>query len=226
MSKVAKIKTINQQIITKLDVMKVENEHFETNELNRSNKTLYSLLGQVYEVFTSMDKKDLETPKHLKSILKQRGVKVQENTPLLTVLIRYVFNSDRSKSYNYNRVISSAIQKGISPKDLPSHIELMGGVEECKKEFKLSEEVLEHRKKLNHAIDILRSEFHETEHFQIMEHRTEFIKKVEGCNFVFTIGRIGNDGNSIEQIYVLSEMNKAMEKIALKIIGEGFMEIL
>jgi hypothetical protein len=50
MAKLAKIKSINQQIVTKLDVMKLENEHFETTELNRSNKTLYSLLGQVYEV--------------------------------------------------------------------------------------------------------------------------------------------------------------------------------
>jgi hypothetical protein len=219
MSKVAKIKTINQQIVTKLDVMKVENEKFETNELSRSNKTLYSLLGQVYEVFNSVDKKDLETPRYLKSVLKQRGVKVQDNTPFLTVLIRYVFNSDRSKSFNYNRVISSAIQKGISPNDLPSHIQEMGGIEECKRDYIPSQETIDKKQKLKDSLESTEHKFLELSSFHTQKMTNE-IKKVEGCQFVFTVGRLGDDGKTIELISVLNQMNKAMEKTALKILSK------
>jgi hypothetical protein len=219
MAKLAKNKTINQQIVTRLDVMQVQNEHFESNELSRSNKTLYSLLGQVYDVFNNIGEKDKETPKHLKSILKQRGVKVQENTPLLTVLIRYVFNSDRSKSYNYNRVISSAIQKGISPKDLPSHIEEMGGVEECKKDYIPSQKTIDKKQSLKDSIEAIQREFMGMEILGTLENTNE-IKTVEGCQFVFTVGRLGEDGKTIELVEVLTEMNKVMENTALKLMSK------
>jgi hypothetical protein len=221
MSKVAKNKTFNQQIVTKLDVMKIQNEHFETNELSRSNKTLYSLLGQVYEVFNSVDKKDVETPKHLKEIMTKRGVKIQSNTPFLTVLIRYVFNSGRSKSYNYNRVISSAIQKGISPKDLPSHIEEMGGVEECKKEYIPSQKTIDKKQRMSDLIESIQLNFAEMESFQSVKADKE-VKKVDGCQFVFTVGRLGEDGKTIELVEVLTEMNKVMEKTALKLMSKQY----
>jgi hypothetical protein len=221
MAKLAKIKSINQQIVTKLDVMKLENEHFETTELNRSNKTLYSLLGQVYEVFNSVDKKDKETSDHLKSILKERGVKVQKNTPFLTVLIRYVINSDRSKSYNYNRVISSAIQKNISPEDLPSHIEKMGGIEECKKDYTPSQSTIEKKQFIVDLIESIQINFAEMESFQSIKNDKE-IKKVDGCQFVFTVGRLSVDGKTIELVEVLPEMNRMMEKTALKLMSNKY----
>lgn len=221
MAKSSKKQTINQQIITKLDVMKVQNEHFETNELSRSNKTLYSLLGQVYEVFKSIGEEDKETLKHLKSILTERGVKVQDNTPFLTVLIRYVFNSDRSKSFNYNRVISSAIQKGISPKDLPSHIEEMGGIEECKKDYIPSQKTIDKKQRVSDLIESIQRKFVGLESFYEFETGKQ-IKKVDGCQFVFTVGRLGEDGKTIELVEVLSEMNKAMEKTALKLMSTKY----
>jgi hypothetical protein len=219
MTKASKTKTINQQIVTKLDVMKVENEKFETNELSRSNKTLYSLLGQVYEVFQSIGEEDKETLKHLKEIMTKRGVKIQSNTPFLTVLIRYVFNSGRSKSYNYNRVISSAIQKGISPKDLPSHIEEMGGVEECKKDYIPSQKTIDKKQTLKDSIEAIQHNFVGMEFFHSVKTDKE-VKKVDGCQFVFTVGRLGEDGKTIELVEVLTEMNKVMEKTALKLMSK------
>jgi len=219
MTKASKTKTINQQIVTKLDVMKVENEKFETNELSRSNKTLYSLLGQVYEVFQSIGEEDKETLKHLKEIMTKRGVKIQSNTPFLTVLIRYVFNSGRSKSYNYNRVISSAIQKGISPKDLPSHIEEMGGVEECKKDYIPSQKTIDKKQTLKDLIEAIQHNFVGMEFFHSVKTDKE-VKKVDGCQFVFTVGRLGEDGKTIELVEVLTEMNKVMEKTALKLMSK------
>lgn len=219
MSKSVKNKSFNQQIVTKLDVMKVQNEQFETNELNRSNKTLYSLLGQVYEVYKSVEKKDKLTSDHLKSVLKERGVKVQKNTPFLTVLIRYVFNSDRSKSYNYNRVISSAIQKNISPKDLSSHIEEMGGIEECKKDYIPSQRTIDKQQSLKDSMEMIQTEFVNLDSFYTVKNTKE-IKKMDDCQFVFTVGRLGEDGKTIELVHVLTEMNKTMEKTALKMMSK------
>lgn len=221
MKKSVKNKSFNKQIVTQLDEMKGQYEIFESKDLCRSNKTLYSYLGNVYSMFTSIDKKDLETPKHLKSILKQRGVKVQDNTPLLTVLIRYVFNSGRSKSYNYNCVISSAIQKGISPKDLPSHIEEMGGVEECKKDYIPSQKTIDKKQRMSDLIESIQREFKDLEILGTVE-TSQQIKKVDGCQFVFTVGRLGDDGKTIELVEVLTEMNKTMEKTALKMMSKKY----
>lgn len=221
MSKSVKMSSINKQIVTKLDVMKSQYEHFESNEMNRSNKKLYSLLGDVYSVFKGLEKKDKGTSDHLKTTLKQRGVKVQKNTPLLTVVIRYVFNSDRSKSYNYNRVISSAIQKNISPEDLPSHIQEMGGIEECKKEYIPSQRTIDKKQRVNDLIDSIQREFMGMEIMGTLETPNK-IKKVDGCQFVFTIGRLCEDGKTIELVDVLTEMNNVMEKTALKLMSKKY----
>lgn len=82
MSKVAKNKTFNQQIVTKLDVMKIQNEHFETNELSRSNKTLYSLLGQVYEVFNSVDSVRLISLTNCGLVIAAKTLNLSRNAPL------------------------------------------------------------------------------------------------------------------------------------------------
>ncbi len=221
MSKSVKNNTFNQQIVDQLEFMKTQNENFEKNDLSRSNKTLYSLLGRVYEVYKSVEKRDKLTSDHLKSVLKQRGVKVQKNTPFLTILIRYVFNSDRSKSYNYNRVILSAIQKEITPQDLPSYIEKIGGIEECKKDYIPSQKTIDKKQHMSDLIESIQREFKDLEILGTVE-KPEKIKKVDGCQFVFTVGRLGDDGKTIELVEVLTEMNKVMEKTALKLMSKKY----
>ena len=146
----SKTVVLNDSYINHLDQLSVIRDEFENKTLRGSNKELYKILSDVYSLFIEIDsnKSKYDIVK-LKRILKEKGFKIQDNTPLLTLLIRYVFNSDRTRSYNYNRVISSAHQREISPEKLSDFIEEEGGIEECKKRFVRDPEVLEKNEKKN-----------------------------------------------------------------------------
>jgi hypothetical protein len=133
-------------IIATLDALIVEREQFEQNEYARSNKRLYGLLGKVLELYTTAAESETlltETIKQMKERMKVRGIRVQTNTVALTLFVRYLFNTDRQRALNYSRTLQAAVQQGISVKGLSRFIEDNGGVEECKKKFTKSADVLQ-----------------------------------------------------------------------------------
>lgn len=132
-------------VIDRADALFKDRERFEGAELARSNKALYKLLTQVYELFEAAraDVKCLKAAvKTMSEKLKERGVKIQSNTPALTVFVRYVFNSDRKRAYAYTQTLMAAIQKEVKPAALASFIESQNGVEECRKQLIKKDEVI------------------------------------------------------------------------------------
>lgn len=132
-------------VIDRANALFKDRERFEGAELARSNKALYKLLTQVYELFEAAraDVKCLKAAvKTMSEKLKERGVKIQSNTPALTVFVRYVFNSDRKRAYAYTQTLMAAIQKEIKPAGLASFIESQNGVEECRKQLIKKDEVI------------------------------------------------------------------------------------
>lgn len=125
-------------VLDRADALFKDRERFEGAELARSNKALYKLLTQVYELFEAAraDVKCLKaTLKTMSEKLKERGVKIQSNTPALTVFVRYVFNSDRKRAYAYSQTLMAAFDRNVKPAGLASFIESQNGVEECRKQF-------------------------------------------------------------------------------------------
>lgn len=123
-------------IVGEMKRLASEREHYEQNELARSNKRLYEILSEAYELYVLAKKTDKllkETVKSLVSILKSEGSRVQTNTLAINLFVRFVFRSDRQRAYNYSRTLQAAYAKDIKPANLPSFIEAEGGVEQCKK---------------------------------------------------------------------------------------------
>ena len=132
-------------VIDRADALFKERERFEGAELARSNKALYKLLMQVYELFEAAraDVKCLKAAvKTMSEKLKERGVKIQSNTPALTVFVRYVFNSDRKRAYAYTQTLMAAIQQEVQPTKLANFIESQNGVEECRKQLIKKEDTI------------------------------------------------------------------------------------
>lgn len=104
-------------VIEEANKLSVQREKFETEELARSNKALYAILSKVYALFNKAVKDGCikETAKEMRSMLKERGVKVQSNTPALTCFVRFVFNSDRKRAYNYASTLMAAVDADIKP---------------------------------------------------------------------------------------------------------------
>jgi hypothetical protein len=206
--------------LTQLNQLSEIRESFEKNTLNGSNKELYQILSKIYQIFSDMktnkSKFDIE---FLKSALKEMKIKSQNNSPLLTILIRYVFNSDRTRSYNYNRVISSAIQANVSPENLPKFIEEQGGIEECKKKFVKSSTTLE-----NEEMKILQIQnvLDHIDNFESLSNINLGNSKLEiknDCKLIITIGRLSSDQKSVELFKVLDPTNKPLENKILNIIS-------
>ena len=217
-----KVKTVvlNDSYINRLDQLSVIRDEFENKTLRGSNKELYKILSDVYSLFIEIDsnKSKYDIVK-LKRILKEKGFKIQDNTPLLTLLIRYVFNSDRTRSYNYNRVISSAHLEKISPSTLPEFIESQGGIEECKKRFVRTNESLEKEEKKNTEINNVLEYIDSFESLSTINLGNTKLKIENDCKLIITVGRLSSDQKSVELIKILDPINKPLENKVLKLIS-------
>lgn len=212
---------VEVKYLNRLNELSIKREGFEKNTLKRSNKELYEILSKIYEIYNEMNnKKSKADVDLLKAGLKEMKIKFQRNSPLLTILIRYVFNSDRTRSYNYNRVISSALQEKISPKDLPEFIEEQGGIEECKKKFVKSSTALENEEKkilqVQNVLDYIDT-FESLSNINLGNSKLE-IKN--DCKLIITIGRLSSDQKSVEIFKVLDPTNKPLENKILNIISK------
>ena len=212
---------VEVKYLNRLNELSIKREGFERNTLKGSNKELYEILSKIYEIYNEMNnKKSKADVDLLKAGLKEMKIKFQRNSPLLTILIRYVFNSDRTRSYNYNRVISSALQEKISPKDLPEFIEEQGGIEECKKKFVKSSTALENEEKkilqVQNVLDYIDT-FESLSNINLGNSKLE-IKN--DCKLIITIGRLSSDQKSVELFKVLNPTNKPLENKILNIISK------
>ena len=222
--------SVSVEIIKKLDVLSVQRENFENNELRGSNKKLYDILSEVYSIFNEIEIDDKKSKKstfeEMKSILKERGVKVQKNSPPLTILIRYVFNSDRVRSYNYNRVIQYAIKNNVAPEKLQDYIEECGGVEECKKKATKKDETIKKEEELKGQIQLVRENIQNFKPIFSVQVDEKGIEPQPECELVFCVGRKSPDGSTIEFFHVVKSMNKVMEKQAWKLMNSELSEVI
>ena len=212
---------IGTNFLNQLDELSDIREGYEKSTLRNSNKELYEILAKVYCIFEDMNKNKSEFEsniKFLKSKFKERNIKIQKNTSWLTVLIRYVFNVDRVRSYNYNRVISYAKESGIAPDELSQFIEEQGGIESCKKIMVLKDS----GKKIDIDHDI----------YNILENLDDYdavakidlgetkLKIEDDCKLVFTVGRLGADEKTIELFGVVNSMTRQLRYKLLKLIAK------
>ncbi len=96
----------------------------------RGHQALYQLLADIYAFALKVQLSEYRSHIHVAmvSALKERKIKVQENTSEMTVLVKYLVGPDRRKAANFSRVLEIALKENLSAKDLPSYIERRGGI--------------------------------------------------------------------------------------------------
>jgi hypothetical protein len=142
--------------VQQLDALFKTRENWETTDFKKSNEGLYSLLAECLGVFDATFTKASDDERRalrseLTAKLSAAGVKVQNNSSSLTLLVRYVFNSDRKRAHGYATVLMAAITDGVSPANLPAYIVAAGGVEEIKRRQVKSAEAIAKQQKLEIA---------------------------------------------------------------------------
>lgn len=217
-----------QAVIKKANGLAEASKKYETETLARSNKELYSILGQVYDLFMEAYK-DIPTLKQtvneMKEVLGKRNVKVQSNSPALTVFVRYVFNSDRKRAYNYTRTLMAAMKDKSEKQGLADFIESKGGVEECKKNFAKKPETVAKEEALKEAVSQVVATLESMKAVETVTLPNSSVYLNDGCEYAFVIARVGAN-NKLELLRTIPKTTKAMESSAIKELAKEVVEKL
>lgn len=140
-------------ITMRLDALSIARDSWEKNEYKSATDGLYSLMSKTYSVYEQLfinvsddDRKTLRNS--LAAKLKADGVKVQLNTTTLSLLIRYVFKSDRKRVMRYRYAIEAAKSHSVKSEDLTAWLHAQGGIDAVAKLLNASDETIAKREKL------------------------------------------------------------------------------
>ena len=140
----AKAQAFAASIVQQLDVLSVRRKEWEATDYKKANDGLYALLADCLEVYDARFVKGSDADKKaLRASLMQRlqadGVRVVKTSTTLTMLARYVFNSDRKRAQGYGYVLAAAVSHGKTAEEFPSWVTSEGGLEEIKRKMVKSE---------------------------------------------------------------------------------------
>ena len=150
-------------VILQLDALATRRECWDI-DFQKSNIGQYLLLSDLYKLFmTSFVEVKNEERKALKVFLKakltEKGANILEETVVLTMFIRYVFNAPTKRAHVYSNVIKAAISHSIRPEHLNNWIVKEGGIEEVSRRKKpISKEVLSKQKQLEETKNRIKEE--------------------------------------------------------------------
>lgn len=143
--------TTSANTIARLNELYAQRETWERDLFARSNKALYALLTECMNVYLSIKGTGAESVvlADMKTVLAERGIVTKGSSPVLTVIVRYVFNNDRRRAHSYSRVLRIAVLEGVEPARFADWVSEQGGVEEVVRTKALSEKTLKKRATLN-----------------------------------------------------------------------------
>lgn len=174
-------------------------ELFEKNEYARSNQRLYEILTDVFKLYQWAKKSPTVykyTIEQMRDELKSEGNRVQGNTVAISLFVRYVFRTDRQRSYNYSRTLQTAIQAEIAPEQLTEFINKKGGVEECKKAYKKPDSLVEKANKVEQAMPLVIERLEDAAQNPIasLSVPPSFVKDIYGEEMIFLIAKANKRG--------------------------------
>lgn len=97
-----------------------------------SNQNLYSLLAHCLEVYYKIKGQpgEREIVKAIRQSIDARGKPVNSKTRILTLIVRYVFNTQHKRAFIYSRALGIAIKSNVTPDNFANWVAQSGGVEE------------------------------------------------------------------------------------------------
>lgn len=222
--------------VKQLNALSAKRDSWENGAFKKANDELYALLADTLDLFLKNEVTLSSTTvkahgkeyasalrKELSSRLKAMDVKVQKNSSTLTMLVRFVFKSDRVRAHGYARVLQAAMQDGIAPAGLANYIATAGGIEQIKRRMVLSEAALEKRAQIATANNSVKAEVELAELNPIASVQLTaegqyavLLAKPNGAGFVDIIGVL----SEVEQALV----NALLLRMAKKRVAEGVVE--
>lgn len=131
-----KVKSITTPVIAQADTVAAQHQQYVDQFVTRGRQELYSVLASIYAVCLKVEQsghKDAVIEQMRKLLRDSHNIKVSKKTADIAVVIRYITHAATKTVSVYKRVLSSAMDAGISEADLPEYITANGGVDKCGK---------------------------------------------------------------------------------------------
>jgi len=201
---------ITTAILQQLDALSVRRQKWETTDYAKANVGLYALLAECLDVFGNrFIKGSEEERKELRASLMERlvadGIRVVKTSTTLTMLARFVFNSDRKRAQGYSYVLSAAVSHEVTAAGFADWVVAQGGLEEIKRKMVKSEQAKARQLAVETATTSVKGDL-ELNTLQPLAHVG--IKNVSGTYAVLLAKPNVNGG--VDIIGSLSEANDAL----------------
>lgn len=187
-------------MIEKLDKLAAERKEFERTDMARTNKKLYELLSNVYKSYEEAASSSAVlklTVQGLTTILKKHGQRVQQNSTALSLFVRYVFDSERQRIFNYTRAIQAAKASDVKPEQFIEFVTEAGGIEECKAQAKPNEKISEMQQKIAEVMPLV-DELLSKDGGQVLASfkvDAKLVDDIKGSGMAFMVGTCDAKGN-------------------------------
>lgn len=225
-----RIKQVNEAI-AECDLLAAKSKQYEQDFIVLGNQALYDLLAGIYAFALKLEKSDFkyEILSKIKDQLKAKEIRVQTNTPDLTVLIKYVVGSDRKRAANYSRILKIALEERLAPSELAGYISRRGGIGEIH-ETELRAEARELGTKFSkERLDLLREflslqQWEDCTEFKyekpIFQHNSDKQTKSENATFCVFIADYDQD-KDVYRVINGHDLGKTYEDSLLRLIVKG-----
>jgi hypothetical protein len=206
-------------VIGQLNVLAQQNleiEGAQKADLARTNLRLYEVLASLYAHYLQVsNNKDLLTAvKAEMAQTLQEDKKVVHKKKLLNLFVRFVFNTDRQRTYNYVQVLKVAEHQNVASENFVDFVKTTGGIEKCKK-LAISIAAPKAVNKTDTYGDFQTAAGSQT--LARVSVSDELVRSLDQGKFVFLIGK-ANPNGIVDVIAVVPKQHEHFEKWAVKSI--------
>ena len=201
---------VGLSIVQQLDDLCSRRKDWEATDYKKANEGLYALLAECLYVFQQRFKNAGDEAKvafraELKERLTADGIRVVKTSPTLTMLARYVFNSDRKRAQGYGYVLAAADSHEVKAANFADWVVEQGGIEEIKRKVVMKPETLAKQQAVAAAAVAVKGEL-ELNTLQPLAHVA-----VEGLkgNYAVLLAKPNVEGGA-DVIGTLSDINDAL----------------
>jgi len=208
--------------LVKLDALASRRQVWQRDFFDKSNKGLYTLLseclGMYYEIKgSSAEKVVLES---IKATLESRGINVQSSTPVLTLIVKYVFNAERRRASSYSRALRVAAKEAVSVGNFAEWVAKVGGIEEVASTKGITDETLKKRGQLDAKVaEVKQLLVTQLQHPLALVPKTALAHPADSAEYTLLIGKMLASGQT-QVLSVVPGSSGAMIEQAIRKIAQ------
>ena len=154
------VKVAVDQVLSEGDFLAQQQADFYENYIVKANDVLYGLLADLMRYSDQVLGSDakLEILSKMRSTLSAKHkVKVQKNTPELTMIVKYVVRTNRKNAHVYARVLDMAYRQDVMADELEDFIRQNGGIERIRESNTNLEAVAKKRARNEQELNFIRA---------------------------------------------------------------------